>query len=78
MLFKVEICPEEVNLGWILSKLGIFVPENCFLLTALLLDSLAITFTGVNSFLKKKNHKKLPKISTAVKPLNFLAHPLFP
>ena len=35
--------------------------NNCFLLTALLLETFAICFTRVNSILKKKNDIKMPK-----------------
>ena len=62
-------CSGEVNFGWILSKLGKRA-KNCFLLTALLLESLASSLTRVFSILKKKNDKKTAK-NTAVLPLNF-------
>ena len=35
--------------------------KNCFLLTALLLESLEISFTRVKSILKEKNGKKTEK-----------------
>ena len=53
LLSKVENSSIEVNFWWIL--------KNCFLLTALLLEPISISFMSVKSILKQKNGQKWPK-----------------
>ena len=61
--FEMENTTEDVNLGKILSILGIQVATpNCLLLAAPLLEPLVISFTETNSTLGKKNDQKQLKI----------------